>query len=165
MTTVPVMAIHVGVGRHPNISRYNDAASSPDERRPVRLSPIPAWRNARRDIRGVHPHIASDCAFGGLAGSCGLRERHWELLGRDRGRLCRICRSLPLCFDEGTETRNRLVPLRRDLIQITANVREALGPELPNTLAAGPSATHQSGALKSAQMFRNGLTGNVGTFR
>jgi hypothetical protein len=97
----------------------------------------------------VHPHIASDCAFGGLAGSCGLRERHWELLGRD----------------EGTETRNRLVPLRRDLIQITANVREALGPELPNTLAAGPSATHQSGALKSAQMFRNGLTGNVGTFR
>jgi hypothetical protein len=49
---------------------------------PVRFYPTLAWRNARRDIRGVHPHIAGGRAFGGLAGSCGLREPHWELLGR-----------------------------------------------------------------------------------
>ena len=33
-------------------TRYNDAASSPDERRPVRFYPMPAWRKPRRDIRG-----------------------------------------------------------------------------------------------------------------
>ena len=47
-----VIAIHVWVGRHPNTSRYYDAASSPDERRPVRFYPMPAWRKPRRDIRG-----------------------------------------------------------------------------------------------------------------
>jgi hypothetical protein len=83
---VPVMAIHVWVGRHPNTSRYNDTASSPDERRRIRFYPTPAWRQRAPRYPGVHPHIASSRAFGGLAGSCGLREPHWELLD-GRGRL------------------------------------------------------------------------------
>jgi hypothetical protein len=55
-----VIAIHVWVGRHPNTSRYNDAASSPDERRPVRFYPMPAWRKPRRDIRG-YTNLTGNC--------------------------------------------------------------------------------------------------------
>ena len=67
--------------RHPNTSRYNDAASSPDEPRPVRFYPMPAWRKPRRDIRGytrISPAgvpSAAPLAHAGYANLAGSRVR------------------------------------------------------------------------------------------
>jgi hypothetical protein len=73
------------------------------------------------------------------------------------------CQSLFLCFDEGAEAPKRFIPLRGDLVQITANFSKPLGPQFPDTLAAGAAAAHQSGALKGAQVLRDGLTRDLRT--
>jgi hypothetical protein len=82
VTGVPVIAIHVWVGRHPDTSRYNDAASSPDERRPVRFYPMPAWRKPRRDIRGYTRISPAGVPSAAPLAHAGYANPHWELLGR-----------------------------------------------------------------------------------
>jgi hypothetical protein len=69
-----------------------------------------------------------------------------------------------LFFHEGTQTLKRRVPLIRDSIKVTASFGEPRPLKLPDALATGPSAAHQSGSFKRAQMFRDGLARDFGAF-
>jgi hypothetical protein len=65
----------------------------------------------------------------------------------DRDR--RVPRSRLLFLDEFAQPQQRPVPLRRDLLEIAADLTEPLRLQLPDALASGPIAAHQSGAFKA----------------
>src|SRR6266700_305428 len=82
------------------------------------------------------------------------------------GATSRRCRASWLVgFHQSAQARKRPVPLIRDFIQVAASLREPPGLELPDTLAAGAAAAHQSGSLECVPVFGDGLTRNGGALR
>ena len=71
----------------------------------------------------------------------------------------------PFRFHECAEALKRHVPLRRDFLEIALDVGEPFGLQLPDALAPGSGAAHQSGALKSAQMLGDRLARNSAALR
>jgi hypothetical protein len=68
-------------------------------------------------------------------------------------------------YHQGAETFECLIPLSRDLIQVTANFRQSPCLEFPNALATGATAAYEPSVLECAEMFRNGLTRDRGALR
>ena len=64
---------------------------------------------------------------------------------------------------EGAETVKFVVPLLRDLIEITASLSKPPSFELPNAFSAGATTAKQTNFLQGTQMFCDTLTRNVGT--
>jgi hypothetical protein len=64
-------------------------------------------------------------------------------------------------LDEFTQPRESGVPLPGDQIEVAADILEPLLIQLPDALAAAPSATHETRVLHDAQVFGDGLTRDV----
>src|SRR5580658_4286363 len=70
--------------------------------------------------------------------------------------------SIFLFFDETAQPFQRLVPLRRDLLEGAADFGQALRLELPDPFAPGAAAAQESGAFEDAEMLRDRLPRHVG---
>ena len=67
-------------------------------------------------------------------------------------------------LNEGFETGEGVVPLRRDALEVRPHVSERIGLEREQFLAARADIRHQLRTLKHAQMFGDGLTGQRRAF-
>jgi hypothetical protein len=141
-----VIVIHVWVGRHPNTSRFNDAASSPDERRPVRFYPMPAWRKPRCDIRGytrISPAgvpSAAPLAHAGdanLTGNCRVAAED----GCPAGRMVAVARVNE--GEGGAAPRLRVLPGFEATGVQMLNARNSMAA-IPNTSTASATGSYSS---------------------
>src|SRR5262245_22606326 len=64
-------------------------------------------------------------------------------------------------LDKALQPPERLVPFRRDHLEISPCVGKSLLFQLPDALAAGLRAAQQPGSLHDAQMFGNRLAADV----
>jgi hypothetical protein len=141
-----VIAIHVWVGRHPNTSRYNDAASSPDERRPVRFYPMPAWRKPRRDIRGytrISPAGVPSAAPRAHAGYANLTGNCWVAAedGCPAGRMVAFARANE--GEGGAGLRLRALSRFETTGVQMLNARNSMAA-IPNTSTASATGSYSS---------------------
>jgi hypothetical protein len=70
-----------------------------------------------------------------------------------------------LTLDETPEADERVIPLGRDFVEVTAGIVEAPRLQLPDAFAAALGAVHQTGVFHHPQVFRDGLTGYWKAFR
>lgn len=64
-------------------------------------------------------------------------------------------------FDEGLESRERLIPLLGNAIQEILHFLQRLATELELAFAAGADAANNSNAFQDTKMFGDGLAGEL----